>query len=114
MTTTTSAVAYVPRTVRPPLHTYTDVAQQTTWNFASHYWLVWFIASFGAFLVYELYQLAIGHPENTLSAQVWRMEGILNRNYPIADWTAVHFLLGGMFILTFLWLGGHFVFGVWR
>lgn len=96
---------------RPRLH---DVAQATGWDGFSHYWLWYVLAAFVAFIVPELYALASGHPENTLSAQVWRLEGILNRNFPLVQWTAVHFLLGGVFIVAFIWLIGHFTFGIWR
>jgi hypothetical protein len=89
-------------------------AQSTGWNGFSHYWFVWALVTFFSFIVPEVYALASGHPENTLSAQVWRMEGILNTNAPLVNWTSVHFLLGGMFILTFVWLIGHFTFGIWR
>lgn len=96
------------------LHDVRDVAQSTGWNGFSHYWLVWLVAAFATFIVPELYALVSGHPENTLSAQVWRLEGILNGNAPLVNWTAVHFLLGGMFAVIFVWLIGHFALGIWR
>lgn len=98
-------------TTRPRLH---EVAQSTGWDAWSHYWLWWTVATFVAFIVPELWALASGHPERTLSAQVWRLEGILQRNAPVVQWTAVHFLLGGMFVVVFVWLIGHFVAGIWR
>lgn len=78
------------------------------------YWFVWFLVMFGTFIIPELYVLARGQWRNTLSAQVWKLEGQINGPVPLLSWTAIHFLLGGAFIVTFLWLIGHFVFGMWR
>lgn len=43
-----------------------------TWNWASIYWLVWIA---GGFCPLEFYALGAGHPEWTLSYQVWHLEG---------------------------------------
>lgn len=42
------------------------------WNGWSLYWLAWIALGF---LVPELYALITGHPGNTLSYQVWHLEG---------------------------------------
>lgn len=42
------------------------------WNWWSLYWLFWIVIGFG---VPEGIALASGHPENTLSYQVWHLEG---------------------------------------
>jgi hypothetical protein len=42
------------------------------WNLWSLYWSVWLFLLFG---VPEGIALATGHPENTLSDQVWHLEG---------------------------------------
>lgn len=73
------------------------------WNWASVYWLCWFAVGF---IPFEFWQLAAGHPENTLSAQVWHLTG----QGGSGQWTFGHF-----FTLIFcIWLLGHFAFGWWR
>lgn len=47
-----------------------DTAQH--WNGWSLYWLLWIVVGF---LPVELWALFTGHPENTLSDQVWHAEG---------------------------------------
>lgn len=80
----------------------------------SWYWLCWFIASIVvAFLGPELYALFTGHPENTLSAQVWRLEQALPCQH-VWQWTALHILIGGVLLVLLVWLIGHLVFGIWR
>lgn len=79
----------------------------------SWYWLIWFMASFALFIVPESIALATHHVENTLSAQVWRLEGLQN-GQPIWQWTALHVLVGGALAVVLLWLVGHFVLGFWR
>jgi hypothetical protein len=83
-------------------------------NFWSIYWLCWFIAFLPvSFLVPELYVLAIGQPENTLSANVWRLEQWLP-GQNLWQWTALHVLIGGCLAVLLVWLLGHLVFGLWR
>lgn len=81
-------------------------------HFAQVYWAFWSITSFVTFLVYELYQIATGHPENTLSASVWHMLGVI-KGQPITQWSFVHFMFIGIFTLTAIWLIGHFGFEDW-
>lgn len=42
------------------------------WNWYSLYWLAWIVVGF---IPMETWALATGHPENTLSDQVWHAEG---------------------------------------
>jgi hypothetical protein len=77
------------------------------------YWTWWFILSTGFFLVPETYALVTHHPEDTLSANVWRMENFLP-GQDIVHWTAMHLLFIGVLILIDIWLIGHFGFGFWR
>ena len=89
------------------------LAAVTGWNFWSWYWLIlcglWFVG----FCMVEFPMLASGHGENTLSAQIWRLEGFLP-GQTVMHWTALHFLIGGAIALLLVCLLGHFVFGVWR
>ncbi len=79
------------------------------WNGWSWYWIAgWFGLGF---LIPELYALAT-NPKNTLSYQIWHMEGIglsgLAQNP--ANWSFGHYMIFAMMV----WLFGHFVFGLWR
>jgi hypothetical protein len=65
------------------------------WNGWSIYWLAWIAVGF---LPVELYALFSGHPENTLSDQVWHAEGI--------GATFVRYFVGAF---TF-WLAFHMTF----
>lgn len=85
----------------------------TGWNGWTWYWLVWAVTTFVAFGVPEGIALATGHSENTLSAQVWRIEGFLPGQGAI-HWTAVHYLFGGMILVVLTWLCFHFVLGLFR
>jgi hypothetical protein len=74
------------------------------WNWWSFYWLlIWFFLGFG---VPETISL-IKNSNNTLSAQVWHLEGNFG---PPWTWNAVHFLLAAGFI----WLAGHFIYHIWH
>lgn len=84
----------------------------TPWNAVSWYWLWWAILSFTGFIVMELYQVATGHPENTLSAQVWRMLGVVS-GQDIIYWNVAHFLFIILLIALDVWLIGHFGWGIW-
>jgi hypothetical protein len=65
------------------------------WNLWSLYWALWICVGF---IPAETLALATGHPENTLSDQVWHAEGI--------GATAMRF-----FVASFLaWLFVHMVF----
>lgn len=91
------------------------LANSTQWNGWSWYWLTWFVVAFPlAFLVPELVALATGHPENSLSAQIWRLEGFLPGHAGVFwHWTALHILIGGVLAVLLVWLIGHFTLGIW-
>lgn len=78
------------------------------WTF---YWLVWTVVMFTSFIVPEVIALAT-NSHNTLSYQVWNLESMTPGNSgPIYSWTAVHFLVGGIFLVLFTWLIFHFILG---
>jgi len=79
----------------------------------ARYWLWWFIAAFGTFIVPEAAALLRGRPQDTLSASIWRWEQV-KVGQGIGQWTAAHFLFTGVFVLLTLWLIGHFGWGLWR
>jgi hypothetical protein len=80
----------------------------------SWYWLCWFIFFVPvSFLIPELFELGTGHPENTLSANVWRLEKWMP-GQDLGHWTALHVLVGGCLAVLLIWLLGHLVFGLWR
>jgi hypothetical protein len=54
-----------------------------------------------------------GHPENTLSDNIWALEKLMPGE-SLWQWTAVHVLVGGVLIVLLVWLIGHLVFGIWR
>lgn len=82
------------------------------WNWMTFYWLVvWFALGFG---IPEGIALATGHPENTLSEQVWHLEGLTSANdarfWNPLTWTIPHFLVTcGM-----IWLSVHFIDHAWH
>lgn len=69
------------------------------WDNWSLYWLIWILAGF---LMPELFALISGHPEHTLSYQVWHLEG---RGATFARYFV------GVFLL---WLLIHMVFEKFR
>jgi hypothetical protein len=69
------------------------------WNWVSVYWLLWIVVGF---LPMELDSLLTGRSWNTLSDQVWRLEG----DGP----TIPRFVVGAFMV----WLTGHFCFKLWR
>ena len=78
----------------------------------SWFWTAWFAVSFAAFLIPEIWALVTGHPENTLSAQIWRLES-LKAGQHVWQWTAAHWLIGGVLAVVLIWLLFHFVAGIW-
>lgn len=69
------------------------------WNAWSLYWILWLVIGFG---VPEAIALITGHSENTLSDQVWRLEGY--------GATFFRFFAASFF----LWLLLHMVFRLFR
>lgn len=78
----------------------------------SSYWAAWFGVAFAAFLIPEVWALFTRHPENTLSAQIWRLEQ-LKAGQHVWQWTAAHWLIGGILAVVLIWLLFHFVAGIW-
>lgn len=89
------------------------LAAATGWNAWSWYWLSLCSAWFLGFAAVEFPMLATGHGENTLSAQIWRLEQFVP-DQSVSQWSAMHFLIGGAIALLLVWLLGHFVLGIWR
>lgn len=82
-----------------------------SYNYASIYWLSWLILFVPVgFLPFELYQMAVGHPENTLSAQFWRIGDVV-AGQPVAQWSAEHWWMAIVVGLLFSWLIVHFDLG---
>jgi len=76
-------------------------------------WLIWFLLSFGSFLVFEISALVRKRDDLTLSFAIWRMEH-LRSGEPVWQWNFAHFVFIGLFLLAMVWLFGHFGFGWWR
>lgn len=80
------------------------------WNWASLYWLLWFAIGF---LPLEFYALVSGHPEWTLSDQVWALE--VGNHVDQIWWNPGTWPFGHLAIACgCVWLFGHFVFHIWR
>lgn len=73
------------------------------WNGWSIYWAFWLGV---LFLVPETFALWTGHPENTLSEQVWH----LTEQGARGGWTFAHFMVAAFCV----WLLFHFVLGWFR
>lgn len=73
------------------------------------YWLAWFILTFLFFIVPEVVSLVSGHPENTLSASIWRLEDY-DPATGLRTWNAFHLLFAGELLTLFVWLFFHFIF----
>lgn len=78
------------------------------WNLWSVYWLaVWFGLGF---LGPELYAF-FTNPKNTLSYQVWHLEGLdFAHLFSIDTWSFGHYVVFALMI----WLTLHFGFGLFR
>lgn len=71
------------------------------WNYASLYWLVWLLAFLGPELFW-----AVVNPANTLSWQVWHLEG--------EGWTFYRFLFTAISLGLGVFLVGHFGWKLFR
>lgn len=76
------------------------------WNWMSLYWLLWVVAGFG---VPEAWAIITGRPQDTLSDQVWRIEG--HFGWP---WKPYHVIMAMILLALFVWLYGHLVDHIWR
>jgi len=79
----------------------------------ARYWLIWFLVSITSFLVPELIALFSGHPENTLSDSIWRMEDLYKPGQSFTSWTFAHYAFTAGFIVLAVWLIGHFGWRIW-
>jgi hypothetical protein len=70
---------------------------------------VWLFGALSIFLAFEIFAL-VTNPANTLSAWVWESLGI-HRNESIGAWTALDFLVFGIWLTLLVWLTFHFFFG---
>ena len=80
------------------------------------FWLCWTLLFLGSFFAKEIPSL-IKSDGGTLSEAIWRLESIRGKATPISQWTAGHFLFLGFWLtvgFVWVWLLGHFIFGVWR
>ncbi len=78
----------------------------------AHYWSAWAALLTTSFLIPEIWMLIAGRPQDTLSAQIWRLEQF-TPGQNIAAWNAFHFLFIGGLLLLDVWLIGHFGFRIW-
>jgi hypothetical protein len=77
-------------------------------GFAQRYWFAWLAIFITAFLVYEVFSLATGHPENTLSNFIWTHLKI-HAGESITQWSAGDLLTFCVYITVFVaWLPWHF------
>lgn len=81
-----------------------------TWG--NHYWSIWLAVLLLTFLAPEAYGLAT-NSANTLSAWVWRALKISSHESFI-QWSAMDFLMFGVWTTLVVWLTGHFFFGIFR
>lgn len=80
---------------------------KTLWSPAV-YWPVWLACGIGAFLLREIWALASGRSQDTLSDWVWLHLHIV-RNETIGAWSATDLLLFCVYMSVFvLWLPWHF------
>lgn len=99
-----SFLAAVPTTPSQPI-------DYVPWNSWSVYWLT--AVSFFVFVLFlppEIYALASGHHENTLSAQFWRLGNVV-ASQPMSQWAPEHWLMAVIVTLLFGWLVVHFTLG---
>ena len=77
---------------------------------ANHYWPIWLGITVGTFLLREIWALASGHSEDTLSDWVWRNLHIVSHQ-TIGQWSAADLLLFCVYVSVFMiWLPFHFFF----
>lgn len=83
-------------------------------TFAKVFWTSWLSVTVGAFLVYELFSLVTGNPQNTLSNWVW-VNLKIRVGESITQWSAGDLLVFCVYISVFvLWLPWHFWWGKFR
>lgn len=82
-------------------------------RFMAHYWAWWASLMVTGFLIPEIWMLIAGRPQDTLSAEIWRLEQFRD-GQPVTAWTAFHFLFIAMLLVLDVWLFFHFGWGLWR
>lgn len=88
----------------------TQPIDYTPYNGYSIYWLSLVGGFILLFLPPELYAIATGHSENTLSAQFWRLGDVV-AHQPIGQWAPEHWAMSIVVTLLFGWLILHFSLG---
>ncbi len=83
------------------------------YNGFSIYWLALVGGFVALFLPVELYALASGRPQDSLSAQFWRIGDVV-ASQPMSQWAPEHWVLASVVTLLFVWLILHFTLGVLR
>jgi hypothetical protein len=77
---------------------------------AAHYWPIWLAVTVGTFLLREVWALASGHAQDTLSDWVWRNLHIVAHE-TAGQWSAADLLLFCTYVAIFMiWLPFHFFF----
>jgi hypothetical protein len=108
MTTTLPAALPTPT---DPANLPIDYVPYNAW---SVYWLS--AVSFFVFVLFlppELYAIASGNYQNTLSAQLWRIGDVV-ASQPPWRWAPEHWALAIIVVGLFGWLILHFTFGILR
>ena len=81
-----------------------------TWG--EWYWPVATVAILVIILGPETVAL-VTNVKNTYSWWVWDKLAVNSSAHP-TQWTAVHLLVFGVWMVTMIWLTGHFFWGLWR
>lgn len=81
-------------------------------RFMAHYWTLFAATLTTGFLIPEIWMLIAGRPQDTLSAQIWRLEQF-TPGQGITAWNAFHFLFISFLLVLDVWLIGHFGFRIW-
>jgi hypothetical protein len=78
------------------------------------YWAVWLILGTAAFLAYEIYSLASGRPQDTLSYWVWTALHI-RPGESISQWSFKDLITFLAYMAIFVgWLPWHFWYRLFR
>ncbi len=79
-----------------------------TWG--TWYWPIWSAFTVVSILVPEIYAL-FTNVYNTQSYWVWKQLDVQIEH--TTPWTAAHFLVLGVWLVTMGWLTGHYFFRLW-
>lgn len=78
----------------------------------THLWQAWALVALVWFGIQEAWALVTGHPENTLSWNVWRALKVQPHEH-LSDHPALWVLSLGLFVTVVVFLLGHFWFKWW-